>query len=78
MIDPESLIRNRAIKDHQNACNANSSTGFNSQLEEKEIFFDDRETDMEDFNEYLEKVFPAKEVQATVEATEIATQHFEP
>ncbi len=75
MIDPEALERKQKIKDMEKHLN---NDDYDSELEVAHLSFEDRETDMSEFNEYLMTEFPVKEVQATVEVLDSQTQHYEP
>ena len=74
MIDPEALERKQKIKEMEKDLNNDE---FESVQLSVNIQFEDRETDMTEFNEYLMKGFPYKEVQATAEVIDSQTQYFQ-
>ena len=64
MIDPDALERRLKIKEIEQNLN---SDNFDSVKKSVSISFEDKETDMTEFNEYLMREFPGKEIQAVAE-----------
>lgn len=64
MTDPDALERRLKIKEIEQNLN---SDNFDSVKKSVSISFEDKETDMTEFNEYLMREFPGKEIQAVAE-----------
>ena len=75
MIDPDALERKQKIKDMEKRLD---DADFDSSHRHLQIEFQDKETDMSEFDFYLLNQLPSQEIQATVEMIDSQTQHFEP
>ena len=64
MTDPDALERRLKIKEIEQNLN---SDNFDSVKKSVSISFEDKETDMTEFNEYLMRELPGKEIQAVAE-----------